>query len=95
MEKIVFVFYTETQNNNGNLQKEKKGEPLMTEKNNEVQNLECSFLVMDPVRRKEVWRFITYMLLHANHQHIGYNILMQLLIGNLVYITSNQRQNDQ
>ena len=53
----------------------------LTEKNNEVQNLECSFLVMDPVRRKEVWRFITYMLLHANHQHIGYNLLMQLLIG--------------
>ena len=53
----------------------------LTEQNNEVQNLECSFLVMDPVRRKEVWRFITYMLLHANHQHIGYNLLMQLLIG--------------
>ena len=57
----------------------------LTEKNNEVQNLECSFLVMDPVRRKEVWRFITYMLLHANHQHIGYNLLMQLLIGRYLY----------
>ena len=57
----------------------------LTEKNNEIQNLECSFLVMDPVRRKEVWRFITYMLLHANHQHIGYNLLMQLLIGRYLY----------
>ena len=50
-------------------------------KNNEVQNLECSFFIVDPVRRKEIWRFITYMFLHANHQHIGYNLLMQLLIG--------------
>ena len=48
---------------------------------NEIQNLQCSFLIVDPVRRKEIWRFVTYMFLHANHQHIGYNLLMQLLIG--------------
>ena len=53
--------------------------------NGEVSNLECSFFILDPVRRKEIWRFVTYMFLHGNHQHIGYNILMQLLIGKWHY----------
>ena len=49
--------------------------------NNEVENLQCSYLIVNPVKRKEIWRFITYVFLHANHQHIGFNLLMQLLIG--------------
>ena len=51
--------------------------------NNEVHNLQCSYLIVNPVKRKEIWRFVTYIFLHANHQHIGFNLLMQLLIGEL------------
>jgi len=32
-------------------------------------------------RRKEVWRFFSYMLLHGSHEHIIFNVLMQLLVG--------------
>ena len=49
--------------------------------NNEVQNLQCSSLIVNPVKRKEIWRFVTYMFLHANLQHIVFNLLMQLVIG--------------
>ena len=53
--------------------------------NNEIQNLQCSDLIVNPVKRKEIWRFVTYTFLHANHQHIGFNLLMQLMIGEFNY----------
>ena len=56
--------------------------------NNEVQNLQCSDLIVNPVKRKEIWRFVTYSFLHANHQHIGFNLLMQLIIGEFNYHVS-------
>ena len=40
-----------------------------------------SFLVYSPVRRREAWRFISYMFLHGGLEHIGFNCLMQLLVG--------------
>ena len=40
-----------------------------------------SFLIYDPYRRKEAWRFVTYMFLHGNHEHIAFNCLMQLMVG--------------
>ena len=56
------------------------------DKKGDVKNIDCSFFVLDPVRRKEIWRFITYMFLHANHMHIANNIIMQLLVGKLFQV---------
>ena len=42
---------------------------------------QCSHLTFSPFRRKEVWRFITYMLVHVNLQHLIMNIVLQLLVG--------------
>ncbi len=32
-------------------------------------------------RRKEAWRFVSYMFLHGSYEHITFNCLMQLLVG--------------
>lgn len=40
-----------------------------------------SLLIYRPDRRHEIWRFITYMVLHANWFHLGFNIVVQLIIG--------------
>ncbi|XP_076344401.1 rhomboid-related protein 2-like isoform X2 [Tachypleus tridentatus] len=40
-----------------------------------------SSLIYNPYRRKEAWRFITYMLVHAGAVHIFFNIMIQLLLG--------------
>ncbi|XP_072466077.1 rhomboid-related protein 2 isoform X2 [Notamacropus eugenii] len=34
-----------------------------------------------PDKRKQAWRFISYMMVHAGFQHICGNVLMQLLLG--------------
>ncbi|XP_031818050.1 rhomboid-related protein 2 isoform X1 [Sarcophilus harrisii] len=34
-----------------------------------------------PDKRKQAWRFISYMMVHAGVQHICGNLLMQLLLG--------------
>ena len=41
----------------------------------------CSPLIYDPGLRREAWRFITYMFLHANKEHIIFNMLIQLFVG--------------
>ncbi|XP_018582394.1 rhomboid-related protein 2 [Scleropages formosus] len=38
-------------------------------------------LAYKPDKRKEAWRFVSYMFLHAGVQHIMGNLLMQLLLG--------------
>nr|CAB3265566.1 rhomboid-related protein 2 [Phallusia mammillata] len=38
-------------------------------------------LIFDPSKRQEVWRFFTYMFLHAGLEHILFNLLIQLLLG--------------
>lgn len=40
-----------------------------------------SLLIYRPDRRYEVWRFISYMLLHADWFHFAFNIIIQLLLG--------------
>ena len=35
----------------------------------------------NPNRRQEVWRFFTYMFLHADGYHIGFNCLLQVIVG--------------
>lgn len=38
-------------------------------------------LIFDPYKREEIWRFLTYMFLHADLEHIISNILLQLSVG--------------
>lgn len=40
-----------------------------------------SMLIYSPSRRQEVWRFLTYMLLHANWFHLGFNVFVQIVVG--------------
>ncbi|CAN7985128.1 unnamed protein product [Ixodes hexagonus] len=40
-----------------------------------------SVFIYNPKRRKEAWRFLTYMLTHAGAYHIFFNLLIQLLLG--------------
>ncbi|VDP03465.1 unnamed protein product [Heligmosomoides polygyrus] len=38
-------------------------------------------LILNPYRKAEVWRYITYMFIHIGVYHITYNVLTQLLLG--------------
>ncbi|UXI14729.1 hepatocyte growth factor-regulated tyrosine kinase substrate [Sarcoptes scabiei] len=40
-----------------------------------------SILIYNPCRRFEIWRFITYMFIHAGFYHIFSNLLIQLFLG--------------
>lgn len=40
-----------------------------------------SVLIYNPCRRHEVWRFFTYMFIHAGVYHIFSNLLIQLFLG--------------
>lgn len=43
-------------------------------------------LIFDPNKHEELWRFISYLLVHAGIEHIAANLLFQLLIGILLEI---------
>ncbi|XP_021915989.1 protein rhomboid-like [Zootermopsis nevadensis] len=38
-------------------------------------------LVYDPYHREQVWRFLTYMLLHSNTLHLALNVAIQCLLA--------------
>uniref|UniRef100_H2YKT3 Rhomboid-related protein 2 n=1 Tax=Ciona savignyi TaxID=51511 RepID=H2YKT3_CIOSA len=38
-------------------------------------------LIYDPGNREEVWRFVSYMFLHAGIEHILGNVVLQLMFG--------------
>ncbi len=38
-------------------------------------------LIFDPYRKFEVWRFLSYMMVHSGYFHIIFNVLIQLLLG--------------
>lgn len=40
-----------------------------------------SKLIYNPHRRYEIWRYVTYMLVHAGFWHISCNLLLQLIVG--------------
>ncbi|KAH8302645.1 hypothetical protein KR044_009258, partial [Drosophila immigrans] len=42
---------------------------------------EDSLLVYRPDRRLQLWRFVSYALLHASWLHLGFNVFTQLLYG--------------
>ena len=41
----------------------------------------CSYLIFNPDRRYEVWRYLTYMMIHSGLFHAVFNILVQLVLG--------------
>ncbi|XP_037940075.1 protein rhomboid-like [Teleopsis dalmanni] len=40
-----------------------------------------SVFIYRPDRRLQVWRFVSYMFLHANWFHLGFNVVIQLFYG--------------
>ncbi|KAL1468491.1 hypothetical protein MTO96_041433, partial [Rhipicephalus appendiculatus] len=38
-------------------------------------------LIYNPRRRKEAWRYLTYMFIHVGGFHIFFNLLVQLILG--------------
>ncbi|XP_035786835.1 protein rhomboid isoform X2 [Anopheles aquasalis] len=40
-----------------------------------------SMFIYRPDKRQEVWRFLFYMVLHAGWFHLGFNLIIQLLVG--------------
>ncbi|TRY70827.1 hypothetical protein TCAL_04481 [Tigriopus californicus] len=47
---------------------------------NEIAPL-CSKLILNPNQRAQVWRFLTYSLVHSGFQHFALNVVMQILVG--------------
>jgi len=43
--------------------------------------IRCSCLIYNPYRRKDVWRFFTYMFLHGGWVHLAWNVAIQLVVG--------------
>jgi len=41
----------------------------------------CSALIFNPYRRREVWRFISYSLVHSGIAHVALNLGIQLFVG--------------
>ena len=35
-------------------------------------------LIFNPNKKKEVWRFLTYMFVHSGYFHITFNLLVQV-----------------
>lgn len=40
-----------------------------------------SKLIYNPYRRYEIWRYLTYSLIHAGYGHLIFNIIVQLAVG--------------
>ena len=53
---------------------------------------QCSHLVFSPYRRKEVWRYFTYMFLHVNLQHLLMNIFLQWFVGLTLEMTHGTKK---
>nr|CAI5862693.1 unnamed protein product [Callosobruchus analis] len=43
--------------------------------------LSATIFIYDPWKRQEVWRFLTYMLVHIGYEHIFTNLIVQLVLG--------------
>ncbi|CAH1968676.1 unnamed protein product [Acanthoscelides obtectus] len=50
-------------------------------KNKSSLGLTATVFIYDPWKRQEVWRFLTYMLVHIGYEHIFTNLIVQLVLG--------------
>ena len=41
----------------------------------------CSIFIYSPFRRLEIWRFLSYMLIHVDTEHLLMNIGMQIMVS--------------
>ena len=41
----------------------------------------CSSLIYNPNKRYQIWRFLTYMVIHSGIFHLVFNVLVQLILG--------------
>ncbi|CAB4055828.1 RHBDL1_2_3 [Lepeophtheirus salmonis] len=41
----------------------------------------CSSLIYNPYKRSQVWRYLTYMLVHSGLFHLSFNLMVQLILG--------------
>jgi len=48
-----------------------------------------TWLIYDPARRHEVWRWFTYSFLHGDDLHITLNLILQLLVGLSLEMSNN------
>jgi len=39
------------------------------------------YLIFNPTKKTEVWRFVTYMFVHSGYFHVTFNLLVQLILG--------------
>lgn len=44
------------------------------------------FFMFHPLKRYEIWRFVTVMLIHGNALHLWGNVIMQLILGCLLEV---------
>lgn len=49
---------------------------------------DCSILVFNPNRRYEVWRYLSYGLVHVGVVHLVINVLLQLVLGLVLEMTN-------
>ncbi|XP_044760040.1 protein rhomboid isoform X1 [Coccinella septempunctata] len=40
-----------------------------------------SVFIYRPDKRREIWRFLLYMMLHAGWLHLGFNLVVQMVVG--------------
>ena len=52
--------------------------------------LSCSPLIYEPQKRGEVWRFVTYMFLHADKNNLIGNMVLQIFVGMYVQLSIMQ-----
>ena len=41
----------------------------------------CSLWILDPEKRFQFWRFLSYAIVHSGIGHIGLNVIIQLVVG--------------
>lgn len=41
----------------------------------------ATFFIYDPTKRRQIWRFVTYMFVHADITHLVMNLVFQLVLG--------------
>ena len=43
-------------------------------------------MIFNPTKKKEVWRFLTYMFVHSGYFHITFNVLIQVCFWGIKFL---------